>query len=151
MSRLLPVRKSAFRPELLRSHWGLATPPAHVLSPCCPRCSSTYYPTNIAELLRPAPLSSSSQRSPPDGETLTINGYVRTVRKQKRIAFAAIGDGSTLQTVQAVLAPQLAEGSVGLVYVHLYAADVLVDQALHWCRSSSDREMGTIAGPRTIP
>ncbi|CAA9965801.1 AsnS Aspartyl-asparaginyl-tRNA synthetase [Pyrenophora teres f. maculata] len=45
-----------------------------------------------------------------DGETLTINGYVRTVRKQKRIAFAAIGDGSTLQTVQAVLAPQLAEG-----------------------------------------
>ncbi|KNG47688.1 asparaginyl-trna synthetase [Stemphylium lycopersici] len=32
------------------------------------------------------------------------------VRKQKRIAFAAIGDGSTLQTVQAVLPPELAEG-----------------------------------------
>ncbi|KAF3005166.1 asparaginyl-tRNA synthetase [Curvularia kusanoi] len=31
------------------------------------------------------------------------------LRKQKRIAFAVIGDGSTLQTVQAVLSPQLAE------------------------------------------
>jgi asparaginyl-tRNA synthetase len=41
-----------------------------------------------------------------------LNGYVRTVRKQKRVAFAAIGDGSTLQTVQAVLSPELAEGSV---------------------------------------
>lgn len=55
---------------------------------------------------------------------MTINGYVRTVRKQKRIAFAAIGDGSTLQTVQAVLAPQLAEGSVELVLSSLHHADV---------------------------
>ncbi|CAN9153104.1 unnamed protein product [Alternaria alternata] len=68
-------------------------------------------------LLRPSPQSISAQRTPRDNEALTINGYVRTVRKQKRIAFAAIGDGSTLQTVQAVLPPQLAEGSV--VYFHM--------------------------------
>ncbi|OWY44263.1 asparaginyl-tRNA synthetase [Alternaria alternata] len=71
---------------------------------------STFCPSNIAELLRPSPQSISAQRTPRDNEALTINGYVRTVRKQKRIAFAAIGDGSTLQTVQAVLPPQLAEG-----------------------------------------
>ncbi|KAI4955552.1 hypothetical protein J4E91_001413 [Alternaria rosae] len=73
---------------------------------------STFCPNTIAELLRPTQSASSSQQSAQDNEALTINGYVRTVRKQKRIAFAAIGDGSTLQTVQAVLPPQLAEGSV---------------------------------------
>lgn len=80
------------------------------------RCNSTFCPTNIAELLKPAsppsPPLSSPQRAPSDNETLTLHGYIRSVRKQKRIAFAAIGDGSTLQTVQAVLAPHLAEGSV---------------------------------------
>ncbi|KAI4655737.1 hypothetical protein J4E93_000452 [Alternaria ventricosa] len=60
--------------------------------------------------ISPTQSASSSHRSAQDNEALTINGYVRTVRKQKRIAFAAIGDGSTLQTVQAVLPPQLAEG-----------------------------------------
>jgi asparaginyl-tRNA synthetase len=41
---------------------------------------------------------------------LTVNGFVRTVRKQKRVAFAAIGDGSSIQTVQAVLTPEQADG-----------------------------------------
>jgi asparaginyl-tRNA synthetase len=97
--------------HLLR-HRGASFSYARTLSLCRPRCSSTYRPTNIAELLRPSPLSSSAQRAPLDGETLIVNGYVRTVRKQKRVAFAAIGDGSTLKSVQAVLAPQLAEGLV---------------------------------------
>ncbi|OAL46062.1 asparaginyl-tRNA synthetase [Pyrenochaeta sp. DS3sAY3a] len=110
MSRLLPVRRRAFWSPSLVPYRRPAPPYAHVLPPCLLRCSSTFCPSNIAALLRPYPLSSSSQQAPPDGETVTINGYVRTVRKQKRIAFAAIGDGSTLQTVQAVLAPQLAEG-----------------------------------------
>jgi asparaginyl-tRNA synthetase len=34
---------------------------------------------------------------------VTLNGFVRTVRKQKRVAFAAIGDGTSLDAVQAVL------------------------------------------------
>ncbi|KAF1830562.1 mitochondrial carrier [Decorospora gaudefroyi] len=108
MNWLLPVRRSVVRPQ----HWlgGPTSPCPHTLSLCRPRCSSTFCPANIAELLRPSPLPSPSQRVPQAGETLRINGYVRTVRKQKRVAFAALGDGSTLQTVQAVLAPQLAEG-----------------------------------------
>ena len=33
-------------------------------------------------------------------------GWVRSVRKQKRIAFAAVGDGSTISSLQAVLKPE---------------------------------------------
>lgn len=45
----------------------------------------------------------------PDG-TIVIDGLVRSVRKQKRIAFAHIADGSTLAPVQAVFNdPQLTE------------------------------------------
>ncbi|RMZ70276.1 asparaginyl-trna synthetase [Pyrenophora seminiperda CCB06] len=104
------MARSLVRPQLAVRNRGTASPCAYALSLCRPRCSSTFSPSNLAELLRPSPFPSSSPPSPIDGETLTINGYVRTVRKQKRIAFAAIGDGSTLQTVQAVMAPQLAEG-----------------------------------------
>ncbi|PWO25984.1 AsnS, Aspartyl asparaginyl-tRNA synthetase, partial [Pyrenophora tritici-repentis] len=103
MTRFLALRRSFARPQLSGRNRGSA-------STCRPRCSSTFGPSNLAELLPKSPLPSSSPKSPLDGETLTINGYVRTVRKQKRIAFAAIGDGSTLQTVQAVLDPSLAEG-----------------------------------------
>jgi asparaginyl-tRNA synthetase len=111
---MLPIRRNAFRPCFLRRNRGTAAATAQATSPCRFRCSSTFYPSNIAELLRPSPSQLLSARpSPSDGQSLTVNGYVRTVRKQKRIAFAAIGDGSTLQTVQAVLPPQLAEGSVG--------------------------------------
>lgn len=40
---------------------------------------------------------------------LEVEGFVRSIRKQKRIAFAAIGDGSNLQPIQAVLEPAQAE------------------------------------------
>lgn len=113
MSWLLPVCRSAVRSPSLHPRSSAATPYADALALRHPRCSSTFCPTAIAELLRPAaPLSSSARHTPLDGETLTVNGYIRTVRKQKRVAFAALGDGSTLQTVQAVLPPQLAEGLV---------------------------------------
>lgn len=43
------------------------------------------------------------------GET-QVNGWVRSVRKQKKIAFAAIGDGSTMEPLQAVMKPEVADG-----------------------------------------
>ncbi|KAF2267685.1 asparaginyl-tRNA synthetase [Lojkania enalia] len=76
---------------------------------CLARCNSTLASPNIATLLRES-LPSSTQGPLPSGETLTVNGYVRTVRKQKRIAFAALGDGSSLQPVQVVLTPEQANG-----------------------------------------
>lgn len=110
---MLPARRSAIRlPPLLLRHRGAAS---YSQTPWLfrPRHSSTFCPANIAELLSPSSQPSSSpRRRLSDGETLMVNGYVRSVRKQKRVAFAAIADGSTLQSVQAVLSPQLAEGSV---------------------------------------
>lgn len=41
-------------------------------------------------------------------ESVTVHGWVRSVRKQKRIAFAALGDGSSLESLQAVLKPDQA-------------------------------------------
>jgi asparaginyl-tRNA synthetase len=65
--------------------------------------STIQKPANIASLLK------SSADSTNDSSTdIEINGYVRTIRKQKRIAFAAVGDGSSLQAVQAVLTPDQA-------------------------------------------
>jgi len=42
-------------------------------------------------------------------EDAQVNGWVRSVRKQKKIAFAALGDGSTLDSLQAVMKPEQAE------------------------------------------
>ncbi|KAH0543315.1 hypothetical protein FGG08_002378 [Glutinoglossum americanum] len=44
-----------------------------------------------------------------DNSPVTINGFVRSVRKQKTIAFAAIGDGTTVEPLQAVLTPAQAD------------------------------------------
>jgi hypothetical protein len=77
--------------------------------PCLFRRAAQHYSTvspRIASLLH-HPYS-----AVPAGESLTVNGFVRSVRRQKRIAFAAIGDGSTLKPLQAVLTPDQAEGSV---------------------------------------
>jgi hypothetical protein len=65
--------------------------------------STRHKPTSIASLLKSAAESTASE-SP----EIEVKGYVRTIRKQKRIAFAAIEDGSSLQPVQAVLTPDQA-------------------------------------------
>jgi asparaginyl-tRNA synthetase len=68
------------------------------------RWSSTIQkPANIASLLK-----SSAENTDESTPNIEVNGYVRTIRKQKRIAFAAVGDGSSLKSVQAVLTPDQA-------------------------------------------
>ena len=39
-------------------------------------------------------------------EGVDVYGWVRSLRKQKKIAFVAVGDGSTLDPLQAVLKPE---------------------------------------------
>lgn len=46
---------------------------------------------------------------PRQGERVCVDGWVRSVRKQKRVAFAALGDGSSLSPLQVVLPPDLAK------------------------------------------
>ncbi|KAF2433701.1 asparaginyl-tRNA synthetase [Tothia fuscella] len=45
-----------------------------------------------------------------EAKSLTVNGFVRSIRKQKRVAFAAITDGSSVDVLQAVLTPEQAKG-----------------------------------------
>lgn len=65
--------------------------------------STLQKPANIASLLR-----FSAENVEEGSPEIEVNGYVRTIRKQKRIAFAAVGDGSSLRPVQAVLTPDQA-------------------------------------------
>ena len=76
------------------------------------RRSSTYPERSIASLLARPPASASLGVEQSSGGTIRVNGFVRTVRKQKRVAFAAVGDGSSLESLQVVLNPEQAEGSV---------------------------------------
>lgn len=66
-------------------------------------------PKTIAELLERGSAA----------ENVQVDGWVRSVRKQKRIAFAAIGDGSSLDSVQAVLKPDDAAEYVEII-LHLW-------------------------------
>ncbi|KAK5114338.1 hypothetical protein LTR62_002590 [Meristemomyces frigidus] len=66
--------------------------------------ASTETRVGIAQLL-----SQSGNQSDVD-----VYGWVRSLRRQKRVAFVALGDGSTLESLQAVLKPdQAVELSVG--------------------------------------
>jgi asparaginyl-tRNA synthetase len=52
---------------------------------------------SVAELLDTPPAA-------PDN--VIVNGFVRSVRNQKNRSFASIGDGSSLEPLQALLTPQ---------------------------------------------
>lgn len=139
------------RPQHTSPNHSAASPWPRAWPTCRPRCTSTFRPNTIAELLRPSAHSPPARQPPPDGATLAVNGYVRTVRKQKRIAFAAIGDGSTLRTVQAVLPPQLAEGSVAASSTATRpGTDKPLHQPLNRRRSHSHRQMDALARPGTV-
>lgn len=40
-----------------------------------------------------------------EDQEIKVNGFIRSVRKQKRFAFAEISDGSTVVPLQAILKP----------------------------------------------
>lgn len=61
------------------------------------------YQTNIAKLVNDDKAAEQFVH-----ETLEVKGYVQSVRKQSKIAFAAIRDGSSMKTLQVVLDPEQA-------------------------------------------
>ena len=79
-------------------------PPLGVYGLTCRTLSTSSADPNIATLIKTPPKDSR--------ELITAKGWVRTVRKQKRMTFVEIGDGSTPETLQAVLNPLQAEGCV---------------------------------------
>lgn len=61
-------------------------------------------PTTIASALKASTASST--------EPVTINGWIRSCRRQKNVSFAVINDGSSVGGVQAVLSKELDDGCV---------------------------------------
>lgn len=53
----------------------------------------------IADLLQAAPAGE-------DGVSVSIAGCIRNIKKQKRVAFAHIQDGSCLEAAQIILSPE---------------------------------------------
>ncbi|RWA04629.1 hypothetical protein EKO27_g10478 [Xylaria grammica] len=78
------------------------TPSRFSLSPAFPRASISTIPTNVSGLLDLKPSEAV--------ENVKIDGYVRSVRAQKLHHFVAIGDGSSLKPLQAVVPADQAEG-----------------------------------------
>jgi len=84
---------------------GLDTRISHHRPSFLRQISSSLPPTpTIAKLLTSSVLAVRGENS-----SVTINGFVRSVRKQKSVAFAAIGDGTTVEPLQAVLSPSQAD------------------------------------------
>ncbi|CAI7609354.1 unnamed protein product [Penicillium pancosmium] len=79
------------------------------------RSSTT--PSSRPAILRCAQILQSSKQGQPcslEDQEIKVNGFIRSVRKQKRFAFAEISDGSTIQPLQAILKPaQAADLSTG--------------------------------------
>jgi aspartyl/asparaginyl-tRNA synthetase len=51
-------------------------------------------------------------QEPDPQTTLSVTGHIRSIRKQKRVAFAAVNDGSCPEGLQAVLSPDDAHAFV---------------------------------------
>lgn len=57
----------------------------------------------------PPSIASLLDRGPADANNVYVNGFIRSARSQKRRSFVAIGDGSTLEPLQALLSPEQAQ------------------------------------------
>lgn len=57
-------------------------------------------PLSVARLL---------ETTPADPDNVMINGFIRSIRSQKKWTFASIGDGSSLEPLQALLTPEQAQ------------------------------------------
>ncbi|KAF7907988.1 hypothetical protein BELL_0332g00100 [Botrytis elliptica] len=71
------------------------------------RSFSISYPTRSSQLSVAKLLGTSPENV--DEVQVNVNGFIRSIRNQKKISFASIGDGSSVQPLQALLTPQQAE------------------------------------------
>lgn len=71
------------------------------------RSFSVSYPIRSSQLSVAKLLGTSPEYI--DEVKVNVNGFIRSIRNQKKISFASIGDGSSVQPLQALLTPQQAE------------------------------------------
>lgn len=77
---------------------------------------STSSVLSIKSALEQARHAASSQEDPKEDPEITINGWIRSCRKQKSVAFAVINDGSNVKGIQVVLSKGLEEGCVSFPF-----------------------------------
>lgn len=75
------------------------------------RCSRALHGAPVRTAPVPVPISKLLESPPADPEDVTVNGFVRSIRQLKSRAFASIGDGSSLEPLQALLTPEQAHRS----------------------------------------
>ncbi|EKV06913.1 Asparaginyl-tRNA synthetase Slm5, putative [Penicillium digitatum PHI26] len=76
--------------------------------------SSTDYRPSIVRCAQILQATKNGGASNFEDQEIKVNGFIRSVRKQKRFAFAEISDGSTVEPLQAILNPaQAADLSTG--------------------------------------
>ncbi|KAI2631096.1 asparaginyl-tRNA synthetase [Xylaria nigripes] len=94
MSTILPRVRGAF----------VRTSPSRLISstPFSSRACISTLPANISQFLEFKPTEAV--------ENVKVEGYVRSVRAQKRYHFVSLGDGSSLESLQAVVPADQAEG-----------------------------------------
>jgi hypothetical protein len=68
----------------------------------------TPLPPSVAHLLGTGPA---------DPSNVVVNGFIRSLRSQKQRAFASIGDGSSLEPLQAILTPEQAKRCETCIYM----------------------------------
>lgn len=83
------------------------------------------------------------ENTPQDPDHVTVYGRTRSIRHMKNRSFASIGDGSSVEPLQAVLTPQQAKRSVSrpesIGYATAHSA-----KHIHWHGITIERSMATI-------
>ena len=86
-----------------------------------------------------------------EDQEVKVNGFIRSVRKQKKFAFAEISDGSTVEPLQAILksaqaAEYVALGSCGAqLACHEQDLTRTLLQSFNGCRSRNLRDMESMS------
>jgi len=91
------------------------------LAPCIKLAFRSPRSRNFSSARDAAPLPPSVAHllatPPPDPSNVVVNGFIRSLRSQKQRAFASIGDGSSLEPLQAILTPEQAKRCETCIYM----------------------------------
>jgi hypothetical protein len=90
----------------LLAHWS-------TMRPCLSKCirKGLNHSRAIHAISQPGPLSIAHllDEGTQNPESVIVNGFIRSIRNQKQRSFASIGDGSSLEPLQALLTPEQAK------------------------------------------
>ena len=120
------------KPSLLQvvSNWAMVHPR---LARCMREAVSYSRTVHTRSGLDSASIAHLLDNGPKDATNVVINGFVRSIRNQKQRSFASIGDGSSIQPLQALLTPSQAQryGLQGFRCAS-HHADLNIWQFIHW-------------------